>query len=409
MGIRSFFKKEVMELSVPIKTVQSRFVYVNGLWFQNLLITLKSDVFNVDCGYYGQKETTRPLIENELLIFPSSAHVTGSTIHELNTYLLSGKPLFVVCGDSKDGKESFLDDLQEFIPGLSFEYFVHESRGWAKQFNNTAFKKYAERRGEYKFSFEKIPSKGKIYVTSQANEPIAWSYKNIYFIFGNSFSSISKTDNYYQRDNTREVKKRVVAYVGDIIDLYLSLNIAERIDVPSWFAKFFILDEGEKIRTRDFLNSELQKFEELKELFILDGKSLENLLKKKLVELGFSLSLIGDEDAVIDGDVPLILEIKGTKNNLKKTMAYQLLTHIAEAKERVSGNLKPLLFINYELNKSPEKRLSLDRKNLLLCKNEGVAVLTPAVFIKHYSLIIAGEESLDDFRALLLKTNGLVV
>lgn len=203
----------------------------------------------------------------------------------------------------------------------------------------------------------------------------------------------------YYKDNYTKVeywRKNGTHYLNALFELNERLSITdEEIDFPAWANDIYVLNEKEEIENQDQLEKQIaelqdelskqkrriEEIQKYKLLLTASGGVLEEITKRVLSELGFSImdAEKGRSDIVAKyGDTGIVAEIKGVSKSAAEKHAAQLEKWVSQYIEENDSVPKGLLIVNGFCDVPIAERTEdvFPHQMLKYCEARGHALLT---------------------------------
>lgn len=223
---------------------------------------------------------------------------------------------------------------------------------------------------------------------------------------------------YYKDDYTKVEYWRTNGklYLDSLFELDKRLNITdEEFALPTWANNVLILDEKERIDRQvqieekiDELKAELaeqkccvEEIQKYKLLLTASGNLLEEITKRVLSELGFSIldAEKGRSDIIAKyGDVGIVAEIKGVSKSAAEKHAAQLEKWVSQYIEENDVSPKPWLIVNGFCDTPIGERTEdvFPHQMLKYCEARGHALITTTQLLCLYIETRKNPECKDD-------------
>lgn len=259
------------------------------------------------------------------------------------------------------------------------------------------------------------------------------------FVFSNllDIQEVLKREN---SDNDYLVVKRDNIYLTtltlnqDNIDIFINnFIISTKVEViPDWFEKIIFDNDTELNKEKDEKSNKIREIQE--EITTIDKKLEKNALIKSIVYTDGNklvsqvINILNDiykikENSFVDEnredynfvhkEKPYVVEIKGVKNNVKKTNISQLFHHVQYYIQDHPSESEPeiiaLLIMNHQKDKVPSERVHVHENDVKLAKHLRVLIIETPTLLEIYGLILKNDCRAEVIKIIESKTGLLAM
>lgn len=385
------------------KVVSEKSVYLNGLrGVENLRyidVKVSNEAvirYNLDYDF-GSGSILKPLHDYDFLILNSGSDLDNIPVKRIafDDAVKKGIPIIVTC-DANSG--NFFDTVKAHIG--EFSVFKHRDSGSEALKIKDYFDTWWNFLHSYNYVFIKTPNHAETLAVNKVDHAIAWRYNNFFIIPGKSMEWLNYEPDWSVQVSSQDSNEDRGKYIKNLISFIH--HITPYSTSPEWINDISFLNEKDLLNNFKTTESQLRKIKNLKKIYYLTGKELEDMVKIFFNEVGIKIKKIDDMDWVIENNPSIIVEITGITKNIRKEKVGQIIGDLIQSETKLGKDAIKTLLINHQRLIHPKERAELEPKILELYKKKDINVVDIRDFIELFEKVINGEKTKEDIIKLFL-------